>query len=228
MSVSSNNKEVSGQATRKRQPSVATLKRRQRNSEKKRAAILDAALLTFSQYGLHGSSIEQIALQADVSKTNLFYYFSSKEELYVSVLRNLLDLWLTPLRTFSEDQDPIEAIRDYLRIKLEFSRDHPAESRLFCMEIMQGAPLLLTELQQPLHDLVKNKMAVIQSWIDQGKLAATEPHHLIFSLWATTQHYADFRVQVEAVAGKTLDDPDFFRETLSSLESIILNGIVPR
>ncbi|KAA1170873.1 HTH-type transcriptional regulator RutR [Marinobacter salinexigens] len=199
-----------------------------RNSEKKRAAILEAALTTFSQYGLHGTSIDQIALLADVSKTNLFYYFSNKEELYVSVLRELLDLWLRPLRAFTEEQDPIQAIRDYIRVKLEFSRDHPAESRLFCMEVMQGAPLMLTELQQPLHDLVENKIAVIQSWIDQGKLAPVEPYHLVFSLWATTQHYADFRVQVEAVAGKTLEDPGFFQETLSSLETIIIEGVRPR
>nr|WP_261977789.1 HTH-type transcriptional regulator RutR [Marinobacter sp. F3R11] len=230
MSVSIKGKEPARQPSRKRQrvPSAASLNRRLRNSERKRAVILEAALATFSKYGLHGASIEQIALQADVSKTNLFYYFNNKEELYVSVLRSLLDLWLKPLRSFTEDQDPVEAIRDYLRVKLEFSRDHPEESRLFCMEVMQGAPLILTELQQPLHDLVENKIAVIQAWIDQGKLTAIEPYHLIFSLWATTQHYADFRVQVEAVAGKTLDDPDFFQETLSSLETIILNGVTPR
>ena len=87
---------------------------------------------------------------------------------------------------------------------------------------------MLTELQQPLHDLVENKIEVIQTWIDQGKLAPVEPYHLVFSLWATTQHYADFRVQVEAVAGKTLEDPGFFQETLSSLETIILNGVRPR
>lgn len=217
-----------GKRKPQRVPTAASLNRRMRHTEKKRSAILDAALATFSQYGLHGASIDQIASLADVSKTNLFYYFGSKEELYVSVLRELLELWLRPLRAFSEDQDPVEAIRDYIKVKLEFSRDHPAESRLFCMEVMQGAPLLLNELQQPLHDLVENKIAVIRSWIDQGKLTPVEPYHLIFSLWATTQHYADFRVQVEAVAGKTLEDPAFFQETLNSLETLILDGVRPR
>lgn len=230
MSAIRRGKEPARADKRKRQrvPTAASLNRRMRHTEKKREAILEAALATFSQYGLHGASIDQIASLADVSKTNLFYYFSSKEELYVNVLRELLDLWLQPLRAFTEDQDPVEAIRDYIKVKLEFSRDHPAESRLFCMEVMQGAPLLLNELQQPLHDLVENKIAVIQSWIEQGKLTPIEPYHLIFSLWATTQHYADFRIQVEAVAGKTLEDPAFFQETLTSLETLILNGVRPR
>ena len=114
MSVTRKGEKTASQSKRKPQrvPSAASLNRRLRNSEKKRATILDAALSTFSQYGLHGASIDQIALQADVSKTNLFYYFSSKEELYVSVLRELLDLWLKPLRAFTVEQDPIEAIRD--------------------------------------------------------------------------------------------------------------------
>jgi len=211
-----------------REPSVSAQNRRLRMIEGKRTSILQAALELFSRFGLHGTSLDQVATQADVSKTNLLYYFGSKEELYVNVLRQLLEVWLQPLQAFSVEQDPVEAIRDYLRVKLELSRDHPAESRLFCMEIMQGAPLLLGELQQPLHDLVENKVAVIQAWIDAGKLAPVAPHHLIFSLWATTQHYADFRVQVEAVAGKTLDDPAFFEETLRSLQALILDGVRPR
>lgn len=211
-----------------REPSASALNRRTRMIESKRATILQAALELFSRFGLHGTSLDQVATQADVSKTNLLYYFGSKEELYVNVLRQLLEVWLRPLQAFSVEQDPIEAISDYLRVKLELSRDHPAESRLFCMEIMQGAPLLLGELEQPLRDLVENKVAVIQAWIDAGKLAPVEPHHLIFSLWATTQHYADFRVQIEAVAGRTLDDPTFFEEALQSLQSLILNGVRPR
>lgn len=211
-----------------REPSATTVSRRMRLVEGKRTAILEAALEIFSRFGLHGTSLDQVASMADVSKTNLLYYFSSKEELYISVLRQLLEVWLLPLRGFSVDQDPVQAISEYIRVKLELSRDHPAESRLFCLEIIQGAPLLLTELEQPLRDIVEAKVAVIQAWIDAGKLAPVEPHHLIFSLWATTQHYADFRVQIDAVTGKTLDDPLFFNEVLENLQGLILNGIRPR
>lgn len=215
-----------GKATR--EASASTVKRRMRLVEGKRAAILEAALEIFSRFGLHGTSLDQVANMADVSKTNLLYYFASKEELYTSVLRQLLDVWLKPLRGFSAEQDPIEAISEYIRVKLELSRDHPAESRLFCLEIIQGAPLMLAELEQPLRDIVEAKVAVIQGWIEAGKLAPVEPHHLIFSLWATTQHYADFASQINAVTGKTLDDPVFFAQTLENLQALILNGIRPR
>lgn len=215
-------------AKKTRTPSAASLRRRAQQMEAKRAQIIEAALALFSRYGLHGTSLDQVATRADVSKTNLLYYFASKEELYLSVLRHLLEVWLLPLKGFSAERDPIEAIGDYLRAKLELSRDRPAESRLFCMEILQGAPLLLGELERPLRELVEAKVAVIERWIADGRLAPVEPHHLIFSLWATTQHYADFSVQVQAVAGGTLDDPAFFEETLDNLRRLFLDGLRPR
>jgi len=211
-----------------REPSAASLTRRLRVMESKRTAILEAALEVFSRFGVHGTSLDQVANLADVSKTNLLYYFNNKEDLYLNVLRQLLDVWVTPLKSFSIEMDPVEALGGYLKAKLELSRDHPAESRLFCMEIMQGAPLLLGELQHPLRDIVDAKIAVIQHWIDNGQLAPVNPHHLIFSMWATTQHYADFRTQVEAVTGRTLSDPAFFDEVLDSLRTLLLNGVRPR
>lgn len=213
---------------RTRVPSEATLNRRKRLMETKRSAIMEAALDVFSRYGLHGTSLDQVASQADVSKTNLLYYFASKEDLYINVLRQLMDVWLSPLKAFTVEQDPSEAIGDYLRVKLELSRDHPAESRLFCLEVIQGAPLLLGELQGSLRDIVESKVGVINAWIEAGKLAPIEPHHLIFSLWAMTQHYADFRTQVEAVSGRTLEDPAFFAETLDNLKALVLQGVCPR
>ncbi|WP_408633589.1 HTH-type transcriptional regulator RutR [Pseudomonas massiliensis] len=196
--------------------------------ENKRASIIQAALGLFSQYGLHGTSLDQVASSADVSKTNLLYYFGSKEDLYVSVLEQVLDTWLAPLRGFSADQDPLQAIGQYLRAKLELSRDHSAESKLFCMEIMQGAPLIGGQLSQALRELVASKVEVIGQWVEAGRLAPVDPYHLIFSLWSTTQHYADFGAQVRAIAGKDLSDPAFFEATLASLQALLLDGLKPR
>jgi len=205
--------------------SEKTPTRRSRAVAAKRSAILTAALALFSQFGLHGTSLDKVAERADVSKTNLLYYFPSKEELYIAVLKNLLDVWLAPLRALRADQHPLEAIRHYIRLKLEVSRDHPQASRLFCMEMLQGAPLLKAELAGDLRHLVEDKAAVIEQWIDEGKLAAVQPHHLIFMLWATTQHYADFSTQVEAVTGQTLHDETFFTQAVENVQRMVIEGI---
>lgn len=202
--------------------------RRSRAVAAKRSTIMDAALEFFSLYGIHGTSLDQVAERADVSKTNLLYYFPSKEELYVAVLKGILEVWLAPLKALRADQEPLQAIREYIRLKLEVSRHHPQASRLFCLEMIQGASLLKLELQGGLKALVDEKSAMIERWIAEGHIAAVEPHHLIFMLWATTQHYADFWVQVEAVTGKTLDDEAFFQQTVENVQRVIVEGIRPR
>jgi TetR/AcrR family transcriptional regulator len=212
----------------KRKPGVkkpVSKLRRERQVDAKRSAILNAALMLFSRNGLHGTSVEQIAVQADISKPNLFYYFSSKDEVYVAVLRRLLDEWLEPLRALQPDQEPIAAIGAYIRRKVLFSRENPAASRLFCLEIAQGAPMLKEELATSLKDLVDEKAGVIGAWIKAGQLAAVDPHHLIFAIWATTQHYADFAVQIEALTGRDPASEDFIKEAVDNVLRIILDGI---
>jgi TetR/AcrR family transcriptional regulator len=194
----------------------------------KREAVLSAALGLFSRFGLHGTSVDQVAARAGVSKSNLLYYFANKEELYVSVLRDLLEVWLAPLREFSAEQDPQQAIADYIRRKLVVSRDSPDASRLFCLEMVQGAPLLRDELDRELRDIVERKSAVIRAWIEAGRLAPVDPEHLIFMIWAATQHYADFAVQVQALTGRTLANPAFFEKTVANVQALVLRGVAPR
>jgi TetR/AcrR family transcriptional regulator len=207
--------------------SPTTQKRREQALQEKRTRIMDAALSLFSKNGVSGTTVEQVSELANVSKSNLLYYFKSKDGLYLSVITHLLDVWLTPLQNFSAEQDPIETLSNYIKVKLEMSRDNPAESKLFCMEVVQGAPLLIKELETPLKTLLDAKSAVINEWIKAGKLKPVDPIHLIFSIWAITQHYADFSVQIKAVTGKDLSDSAFFDTTLSNIQHILLDGLKP-
>lgn len=206
----------------------APVGRKTRIGEANAEKILDAALGQFAAYGFHGARIEQIAAAAGMSKPNLLYYFRSKDALYTAVLERTLTMWLVPLAELEVDRDPIEELSDYVRRKLEASRTQPEASRLFAMEVMQGAPHLGPILEGPLRLLVDAKVATIERWIAEGRLVAVDPRHLIFAIWATTQHYADFAVQVRAVAGSDLSDEAFHRRTLDSLLTILLGGLVPR
>lgn len=178
---------------------------RSRIQQKNRQAILTAALAEFSACGFNGTTIDRIAESANLSKPNVLYYFPSKEAIYLQLLGSHLDLWLAPLRAISADGDPKEQIMGYMRRKLEMSRDFPQESRLFANEVLQGAPHLERIMVVGLRDLVAQKAAIIAGWVAQGRIAAVDPHHLIISVWALTQHYADFEVQVRAVLGEGRD-----------------------
>lgn len=204
---------------------AAPARRRRKDGARRREAVLDAGLEIFSLVGLHGASLDQIAERAGLSKTNLLYYFPSKDELYLAVLRRVLDVWLDPLQALDADSEPAAALEAYIRAKVALSRDAPQASRLFCLEIVQGAPLLRQELEGPLRVLVDTKATVLRGWIAQGRIAAHDPYHLIFSIWAITQHYADFAVQIDAITGRDLSDDAFFEATVASTQKLILRGI---
>ncbi len=163
------------------------------------STILDAALVVFSQAGFRGATLDQIALEAGLSKPNLLYYFPSKEAIHTELLSGLMDVWLAPLRVIDEQGEPIEEIVNYMLRKLEMARELPREGRLFANEIILGAPRIFDQIESELRELVDEKSAVIQGWIDGGNIAALDPKHLLFSIWATTQHYADFDVQVRGI-----------------------------
>ena len=170
-----------------------------RIQKRNREAILDAALGVFSSEGFRGATLDQIATEAGLSKPNLLYYFASKEAIYTELLSKLLDTWLDPLRELDPKGDPIAEIVSYVLRKLEMSRTFPRESRLFANEIVQGAPRIVDQIEGPLKALVDEKASLIAAWQSAGRLAELDPQHLIFSIWATTQHYADFDVQVRHI-----------------------------
>ena len=209
-------------------PTPPKQKPKTRIQREKQDIILDAALNIFSLHGFRGATIDQIADAAGMSKPNLLYYFASKEEIHRRLMTEMLDLWLDPLRELDAEGDPIPELRSYIRRKIEMARDFPRESRLFANEMLQGAPHAIDVLEGELKDLVDNKARVIDTWMEQGKLARTDPYHLIFSIWATTQHYADFDVQVRAVLGKDRGGEGRFEDAARYLEHLFMDGLLPR
>jgi TetR/AcrR family transcriptional regulator len=187
--------------------------------------ILAAALEVFSAYGFRGTTVDQIAERAGLSKPNLLYYFRRKEDIYIAVLEHTLDEWLEPLRRLDPEGDPIRELTRYLDAKIEASRSNAKASKLFANEILHGASAIGKFLKGPLKELVDDKAAIIARWMEEGKLAAVDPYHLIFAIWATTQHYADFDVQIKAIRSETRDATSGARDALRTL---LIEGLRPR
>jgi len=194
---------------------------------KKKAHIISAALIVFSQEGLNGARMEKIAEEAGISKSNIFYYFQSKEVLYVAVLEKVLSKWLSPLNEINVNQDPRVALITYIEEKYKISKKSPAASRLYALEIMQGAPHLMAVLKGPLKSLVREKVAVIDEWIADNRIKSVSAIHLIFHIWAVTQHYSDFSTQTEAVCRHSLRNKKFANEALNASTQLLVDSLIP-
>ncbi|WP_434620963.1 TetR/AcrR family transcriptional regulator [Tabrizicola sp. M-4] len=187
--------------------------------------ILDAAEKVFAEAGFGGATMQLIADMAGLPKANLHYYFPTKEDLYRRVVQNIFEIWLDAASSFDDAAGPVEGIGAYVEAKMDISRRHPHGSKVWAAEVMHGAPVIQDYLETTLRDWTEGRMAVIQRWIDEGKMAPIDPRHLLYMLWATTQHYADFGHQIETLnAGHPLSDRQW-REATESVKQIILRGI---
>ncbi|MDO4223252.1 MAG: TetR/AcrR family transcriptional regulator [Acinetobacter sp.] len=200
----------------------------QKKSVQKRQQLLGAALDVFSTYGFTGASLDEIARLSNMHKSNIFYYYENKEALYVEVLTNVLQKWITPFQNLENEQDPAEVLESYIRQKIELAQQHPKASRLFALEIIQGAPHISPILQGPLKKLFKRKAKVIAYWQEQGKIAAhIDPELFLLNIWAITQNYADFATQMEMLTGKTLRNRSMLQRSINHTVAFILHSAIP-
>ena len=194
-----------------------------RIQKKNHSVILDAGLKVFSQFGFRGSTLDQIATESGLSKPNILYYFTSKEAIYEALLSQLLAHWLKPVHDINPNGDPIEEILGYAKHKMRMSRLYPRESRLYANEIIQGAPRIKNALTGELREVVSTLVKLMNKWSSAGLIRSVDAHHLIFSIWAMTQHYADFDVQVQAVLGEGDHFPDaerYFEDMLRRMLTV--------
>lgn len=191
------------------------------------ARILDAAQHVFAAFGYHGATIDKVAERAQMSQPNLHNYFKTKADLYAAVLEQTLTLWLGLIDDLDAAGDPATELRRYIAQKMELSRQHPEASRVFANEILRGAPVLKPHLKTRVRQNVRHFAEVIDGWIAVGRLRQVDAHHLIFMIWSSTQHYADFLPQIKAVMDVPRLGRGDYERAGESISAIILDGLLP-
>jgi TetR/AcrR family transcriptional regulator len=192
--------------------------------QKNKALILASAKQEFVTYGYNGASMKRIAERAELPRANIHYYFKNKEDLYKQLLREILSVWNSRFDNLNAEENAREALTAYIRDKVLYSKSDPMASRIFASEIIHGAPHIKEYLCTELKEWIENKAEVIQHWISTEQMNPVNPYHLLFLIWGSTQHYADFSIQIESALGKDKLTDDDYEDVVSSLTEIILTG----
>lgn len=201
---------------------------RKNTRREKEALILHAAERVFAEFGFHGATTQMIADRAGIPKANLHYYFATKLLLYRRTIEDIFSIWLEAAQSFDEDSDPVAALSRYIDKKMEVARSHPYGSKIWANEVMHGAPIIQDYLATTLKEWTDTRILIIQDWIDNDQIDPINPRHLLYMIWATTQHYADFVHQINTLNdGKALDDAQW-RNACRDIKKIILGGIGAR
>lgn len=192
--------------------------------EETERAILDAAEVVFAEAGFGGATMQAIADACGLPKANLHYYFASKEKLYRRVVERIFMIWLEAADSFDTEAEPEIALRRYIARKMLLSRDYRSGSKVWANEVMHGAPIIQDYLETTLQAWTETRVAVIRRWIAEGRIAAIDPKWLLYMIWATTQHYADFAHQVETLNHGPLSDAQW-QDATETVCGIVLRGI---
>lgn len=196
-----------------------------RNRQEVTARILVAAEKVFAEFGYAGASISRIAAVAGYPKSNVVYYFETKEALYRRVVGEIFDIWRAAADSITTDNDPIRALGDYIDTKLDLARTRPYGSKVWANEIIQRAPIVQDYLEDELRSWTESRIAVIDHWIAQGQIRPISARHLLYAIWATTQHYADFTHQISTLNdGEELSGRQW-NDTKSALKDLLLRGV---
>ncbi|MCY7293884.1 TetR/AcrR family transcriptional regulator [Alteromonas sp. a30] len=190
--------------------------------------ILQSATKMFAKVGFAGTRVQSIADDCGLPKANVLYYFKSKKDLYHAVLDQILTLWNSVFDKAEIDDDPAEVLSEYIREKMQLSLERPEASRVFALEIISGAQNIDAYLENELAEWFASRLAVIQSWIDQGKMQPINPKFLLFHIWASTQHYADFSAQIARLNRGELKGEEYEDATEYLVRSILAGcGLKP-
>lgn len=192
--------------------------------QKNQLVIIAAAEEEFLTFGFKGASMKRIAERAELPRANIHYYFKNKIDLYAAVLGDIVETWDETITQINPDDDPKETLSAYIRAKVMSAKNNPNASSIFASEIIHGAPHIGSYLKTDYRATIVKITDGIQSWIDQGKMDPVDPMHLLFMIWGSTQHYADFGVQVLAAMDKTELTDDDFEQINQSITTMILKG----
>jgi len=191
---------------------------------KSQVKILAAARTEFVLQGYRGATVQSIADRAELPKANILYYFKNKENIYHAVLEHTLQMWDEGIGDIEVDEGPKVAIEKFIEAKVRMSFNHPEASKIYAMEIIQGAQHLKDYARTYQRKWVREKAKLFQQWIDNGEMANVDPVHLIFLIWSATQHYADFDTQILTIMNRADFEEADVEQVISFLNDIILRG----
>jgi len=191
---------------------------------KSQVKILAAARTEFVLQGYRGATVQSIADRAELPKANILYYFKNKENIYQAVLEHTLEMWDEGIGDIETNEGPKVAIEKFIEAKVRMSFNHPEASKIYAMEIIQGAQHLKDYARTYQRQWVREKAKVFQQWVDNGEMANVDPVHLIFLIWSATQHYADFETQILTIMNRADFEEDDVEQVIAFLCDIILRG----
>ena len=203
-----------------------------RDAERTQQAILAAAEAEFAAKGLAGARVDVIAEQAGANKRMLYYYFGSKDDLYLAVLERAYGGMREKERELNlADLSPLDAIRTLVEFKFDYYVAHQSIISLLAGENLTGAKFLkksrkLRDMQTSLVDVIRR---VLASGEAKGVIRkGLDPLHLYLSISALGYFYFSNAATLSVAFGRQLLSEEERNDRRAHCVDVILSYVTPR
>ncbi|WP_203290727.1 TetR/AcrR family transcriptional regulator [Maricaulis parjimensis] len=206
-------------------PSPETPSRRQAETDDNRRNILDVAISEFSDKGLTGARIDEIAERTRTSKRMIYYHFGSKEGLYKAALAEAYGR----IRTLETEMDldslsPTEALRGICEFTFNYHNDNPEFVRLIMNEnMLYGAHLGEMDVVRSRNRAIVTLLShLIERGVQSGEFRNDlDPINLHMSISALCFHYAANRYTFSKIFAWDMESPEAVAERRKIVADIV-------
>jgi AcrR family transcriptional regulator len=200
-----------------------------RDPERTRARILEAATGEFAHHGLAGARVDRIAKQAGANKRMLYYYFGSKEDLFLTVLEASYERIRDAERQLDlEHRDPREALKRLVEFTWNYCLEHPEFLSLLNSEnLYKGHHLERSRRVHRMHSpLVETLRAILRRGERQGLFRqGVDPVQLYISIAGEGYFYLSNRYTLSSIFARDLMAPRALSARAKHITQTILNSV---
>lgn len=203
---------------------------RSRDADRSQLAILVAARDEFAQHGLGGARVDRIAGRADVNKRLIYYYFGSKDDLFLAVLESTYaDIRDAEKNLHLTDLTPVEGIRRLTEFTWTYYIDHPEFITLLnSANLHQARHLSKSERVREMNSpLIKTLGEILQRGQVEGIFrGGIDPIQLYISIAGLAYFYLSNNHTLSAIFGRDLMTAKARNERLSHMTDVILGYVL--
>ena len=211
-------------------PPTAPLEPRLRDADRSQLAILDSARCEFAQRGLAGARMDSIAARAGLNKRLIYYYFGSKDDLFLAVLeRTYADIREAEQQLHLDEVEPVEAIRRLVSFTWHYYLDHPEFITLLNSENLHRAAHL--KRSERIQDMNSPLVQLLDGVLERGRReklfrSGVDPVQLYISIAALCYFYLSNNDTLSAIFGRDLRAPKAMAQRLSHMTDLVLGYVM--
>jgi AcrR family transcriptional regulator len=168
--------------------------RREREKLQRRQDIIDAATAIFARDGFDKASLDDIAERCELSKSALYYYFSSKEELFRSVIQKGFDELMEKIETAAQGATVRENVKDIVEafINMRFSSCDLFKIAFHekVKDFMEGKNDFIPIFDEKFEQIEGRLIKIFEKGIESGEVRKLDPHYLVHILFGVIHTFA--------------------------------------